>query len=470
MIFFEKKVRTRIAPSPTGFLHVGSAHTALFNYVFIKQNRGKFILRIDDTDKERSKKKYEEDIINGLKWLGFKYDKLYRQSERSKIYKKYLKKLLKKKLAFHCYHTKEELSREKEEQKKNMLVPKHVCEHKTLNKETSGQESIIRLNGSKGVIKFNDLIRGDIEYKASLFGDMAIAKDEDTPLYNFATVIDDYKMKISHIIRGEDHIPNTPKQILIQKALGIKTPIYAHLPLILGKDRSKLSKRDGATSVNEYLEAGYLPEAFINFLMLLGWNPGDDREVMKKEELFKIFSLQKVQKGGAIFNIDKLNWFNKEYLKLMPTKNLAERLKDYVPNEWQEKIKKDYSFWEQIVTLEKERLTKLSEIQGMVQYFFIKPTFSKALLVWKETDLNTTVQHLDKIIYLLSKLAEKSFSKETIKEAVWDYAEKMGRGNVLWPFRVALTGQTKSPDPFSIAEILGKRESLERLEYAKNQI
>jgi len=463
-----KKIRTRLAPSPTGPLHVGTARTALFNYIFARQNNGNFILRIDDTDKERSDKRFEEDILNGLKWLGLEYDKIYRQSEREDIYKNYLKKLLDKKIAFWCYHSKEELAAEKTEQMNKKEAPRHVCNHKNIKSlNHKNKNGIIRLRGSDEKIKFNDLIRGEIEYDASLLGDIAIAKDEKTPLYNFASVIDDEEMKISHVIRGEDHIPNTPKQILIQKALKIQTPFYAHLPLILGPDKSKMSKRHGSISINEYKRMGYLAQALLNFIILLGWNPGNDKEFFEKEEMLELFSLQKIQKGGAVFNIEKLNWFNREYIKKMSMGKLSQHTMEYISSEWKAQINKDKKLWYKILELEKPRLNVLSEIKERVDFFFEKPQLSRSLLI--HTFSNTS-QHLDKTEKILSSIDRHSFGAENIKKALWDYAEEKGRGNVLWPFRAALTGKAKSPDPFSVAEILGKKETLKRIQHAKEII
>ncbi|PJE73035.1 MAG: glutamate--tRNA ligase, partial [Candidatus Tagabacteria bacterium CG10_big_fil_rev_8_21_14_0_10_40_13] len=395
--------------------------------------------------------------MNGLKWLGLEYDKIYRQSEREDIYKNYLKKLLDKKIAFWCYHSKEELAAEKTEQMNKKEAPRHVCNHKNIKSlNHKNKNGIIRLRGSDEKIKFNDLIRGEIEYDASLLGDIAIAKDEKTPLYNFASVIDDEEMKISHVIRGEDHIPNTPKQILIQKALKIQTPFYAHLPLILGPDKSKMSKRHGSISINEYKRMGYLAQALLNFIILLGWNPGNDKEFFEKEEMLELFSLQKIQKGGAVFNIEKLNWFNREYIKKMSMGKLSQHTMEYISSEWKAQINKDKKLWYKILELEKPRLNVLSEIKERVDFFFEKPQLSRSLLI--HTFSNTS-QHLDKTEKILSSIDRHSFGAENIKKALWDYAEEKGRGNVLWPFRAALTGKAKSPDPFSVAEILGKKET-----------
>ncbi len=464
-----KPIKTRIAPSPTGPLHIGTARSALFNEIFAIQNKGKFVLRIEDTDKERSKKEFEDDIVEGFKWLDIVHHEFHRQSERLHIYKKYIQKLLEERKAFWCYHTKEELEQEKEKQLKNKEAPRHECEHKpkTRNPKLETKEKgIIRLRGTDKTIKFHDLIRDDIEIKGRVLGDIALAKNEDEPLYNFAVVVDDYEMEITHVIRGEDHISNTPKQILIHKALRLNPPLYGHLPLILGPDRSKISKRHGATSVNEYRKNGYLPAALTNFMAFLGWNPGDDRELMNKKEIVKSFSLEKVQKAGAIFNIEKLNWFNREYIRTMPTEKLSEELKNYLPSDWRGKAEKNSEFWKKTVELERPRLSRLSEITEGTEYLFEKPKLEKDSLNWKEESAENTVQYIDTTIKLLCSLTPEGFTADLAKKAIWGLAEEKGKGNVLWPFRMALTGLLKSPDPFSVSEILGKEETLRRLKSA----
>lgn len=424
----KNEITTRFAPSPTGMLHVGGARTALFNYLFAKQNNGKFILRIEDTDKERSKKEFEEDIINSLKWLGIDWDEFYKQSERTEIYKKYLQKLLDENKAY--------------------------LENKA-----------IRFKNPNKKISFDDLIRGKIEFDTTELGDFVIAKDKETPLYHFAVIIDDNEMGVTHVIRGEDHISNTPRQILIQEALGLPRPIYSHIPLILGPDRSKLSKRHGESSVMEYKNLGYLPEALNNFIAFLGWNPGTEKEIYSMEKLVKDFSLKKIQKSGAIFNIVRLDWLNKEYIKKANPDELKEWIKPYIPEP-------DFK----IINLLKERINKLSDIKslyddGELNYFLKQPEYEKEKLLWREEkDLNNTKNILEKVIDIIKNIDEKNFTQEDIKTAVWPYTEEKGRGNVLWPLRMALTGLDKSPDPLIISEILGKKEVLKRLEYAKIKI
>ena len=325
-----KNIRTRLAPSPTGFLHIGTARTALINYLVAKQNGGYFVLRIEDTDLQRSESRFEDDIVAGLKWLGIHWDEgievggdfaPYRQSERLETYKKYIKELLKQGRVYHCFCSEEEL----EEKRQKMLAEKKPAIYsgkcallgaeEVQERINNGERSVLRFRVPSKVVKFDDLVKGKIEFDTSLLGDITIAKDENTPLYNFAVVVDDHEMNINFVIRGEDHISNTPKQILIQEALGFSVPAYAHLPLVLGPDKRKMSKRDGATSLIEYKKDGYLPEAVVNFLVLLGWNPGDDREVFSLDELIKEFDIKKFQRSGAIFNIKKLDWFNAYYIK-----------------------------------------------------------------------------------------------------------------------------------------------------------
>lgn len=456
------KVRTRIAPSPTGPLHIGTARTALFGWLYAKQNKGSFILRIEDTDLERSDKRFEKDILEGLSWLGLIWDEdIYRQSERINIYEKYLKKLLNDSKAFWCPHTEEELASEREEQMGEKKPLRHICSFRNENKN----HGIIRIkNDVSNNIEFDDMIRGKVSFRSELLGDFVLAKDLKTPLYNFAVVVDDYEIKISHVIRGEDHIPNTPKQILIQRALGIPSPIYAHLPLILGSDRSKLSKRDGATSINEYKKDGYLPEAVVNFMALLGWHPKDDREIFSKEKLLKEFSFDRVQKGGAVFDIKKFNWMNGEYIKSAKTSEISDAFMQFLPNEWQEIANKDKVFWADIINLEKERISKLSEITNLVDYFFKNPYYSKELLRWKDKQEYQDIKlHLNALSKIISKVEEDSFNKDSLQEAIMPYANKQGRGDVLWPLRVALSGKRHSPGPFDIASILGKNTTIERI-------
>ncbi len=480
-------IRTRIAPSPTGSLHIGTARTALFNYLFAKKYGGKFVLRIEDTDLTRSDKKYEKDIFEGLDWLGIEADESpekggpyapYRQSERIASYKKYIEKMLAGGAAFYCFHSESELAEEKEKLLEAKRPPIHLCEYRTLDPNEAKAltdtktDYIIRFKTPAGrKITFRDLIRGEVSLDSDLLGDFSLAKRVDVPLYNFAVVVDDYEMEISHVIRGEDHISNTPKQLLLIEALGFPTPEYAHLPLILGPDRSKLSKRHGATSVGEYKEAGFLPEALFNFMALLGWNPGDNQEIFTKKELIEKFSIEKVQKSGAIFDLKKLEWMNGEYIRGTPLEELAKLTKPFFP-----KSKKGSDYIQKILALEQPRLKKLSELKEKTDYFFKEPAYDKELLRWKDMKDEEITTSLDKSIELLQKskagkaaeLEKIFFAEIGAGLASRSLGEGGDKGRILWPLRVAISGKKASPGPFEIMEVLGMEESKKRLEVAKD--
>jgi len=441
------KVKVRIAPSPTGFLHIGLARAALFNWLFAKKNSGDFILRIEDTDLERSEQRYDDDVVEALKWLGLNWDgQIYRQSERLDIYEKYLKELLDSGKAFWCGHPKEELEAEQKEQMARKEPPRHICEHK---KEKRSEGQIIRLavdENSTKTIRFDDAIRGTIEWEERLLGDLSLAKDLKVPLYNFAVVVDDVDMEISHVIRGEDHISNTPKQILIYEALGKNLPIFAHLPLVLGPDKSKLSKRHGATAINEY-KKDYLPEAMINFMGFLGYTYSKD--IISLEEMIKEFELEKVHKSGAIFDVKKLNWINSQYIKRLS------------PAEFK-KVVKMPDIPDAAVPLITERLEKLSDVQNF-SYLWEEPGYDKELLKWK----NFTFEDIKKSLEESRMIVERIVEKDAIRSALDDLGKKMGdRGLAYWPLRVAVTGEEKSPDPIDIISALGKEETLKRIDSA----
>lgn len=473
-MIFSKPIRTRFAPSPTGPLHIGGARTALFNFLFAKKHKGKFILRIEDTDVERSDILFENDISEGLKWLGLVWDEgPYRQSENATTHRHYLEALFKKKAAFWCPHSRKELSKEREEQIRQKSTAAHFCsfrENSDISKVLERGEGVIRFknNWQGKEIKFQDLIRGEVSFKGDILGDFSLAKNLEAPLYNFAVAIDDHLTKISHVIRGEDHISNTPKQILIQEALGFKRPAYAHLPLILGKDRAKLSKRNAVVSVNAYRHQGYLAEAVLNFLALLGWRPKEDeKEIMNLNQLIKEFGLENVQKGGAVFDLDKLNWFNQHYLKKISLAELESRLLEYLPEFWRKEAENSSDYWRKIVELERPRLVKLSDIKEGAEYFFEKPHYPRELLLWKDQkNFSEVKEYLQHLKIQLENISPSDFSKDKLRKFIMPYAEKHGRGNVLWPWRVALTGRRFSPDPFEVAEVLGKEKTAERLDGA----
>jgi len=378
----EKNVVVRFPPSPTGFLHIGRARTALFNFLFARQNKGKLVFRIEDTDSERSKKEYEADIIENLKWLGITYDEgPVRQSERSNLYKDHLKKMVE---SGHAY----------------------------ISKETEGERGeVIRFKNPNKKITFTDLVRGEIEFDTTDLKDFVIAKSLEEPLYHLAVVVDDYLMGITHIIRGEDGISNTPRQILIQEAIGAPRPLYAHIPLILAPDRSKLSGRHGAVSVIEYKKQGYLPEAIVNYLALLGLNPGNDVEIFSMQELIEKFNIDKVQKSGAIFNVEKLNWVNKEWIKKLPKAKLCDSILEFVPQKIKENLKNNQELFRKLIPIITERIHTFGEIRAMAEsgeldYYFDEPVYPKEKLIWKESSAETAKTNLEKISGMLKEIPQ----------------------------------------------------------------
>jgi len=464
----KRPVRVRFAPSPTGPLHLGTARAGLFNWIFARQNDGVFVLRIEDTDRERSEKKYENEILETFRWLGLNWDEgPYRQSERSEIYEKYIRQLLEKGLAYYCFCSQKQMAEEREAMLAQGFPPKYSGRCRQLKpeeveKRAKSESSVLRFRVKEGDISFTDTIRGKITTDMELIGDIVIAKDVKTPLYNLAVVIDDHEMKISHVIRGEDHIANTPKQILLQEALGFSHPHYAHLPLILSPDRSKLSKRYLETSIEDYRNEGYLPEAIVNFLVLLGWHPSPEkskdlttqveREIFTKDELLKVFDLKRVQKGGAAFSIEKLEWMNNQYIKSLPEKELLSHLEQFIPSNWDKKklVK--------ILGIERPRMKKLSDFRTLAEFFFELPKYEAELLIWKEAPKNEIKSNLEKVKEIVDK---NEYTTELMA-----FAEQQGKGNVLWPLRVALSGKTASPDPFEIMTILDKKEIMDRITIA----
>ncbi len=489
-------VRVRFAPSPTGFFHVGSARTVLFNWLFARQNNGKFILRIEDTDIERSNLEFEKDIMAGIKWLGLDWDESvdiggnygpYRQSERLDIYEKYLRQLLNEDKAYYCFCSKELLGTDRQAMLAQGLAPKYSGRCRSLSKEegeqriAKGESAVIRFRMPEVEVEFNDLIRGRIQFDASLIGDIVIARNLKSPLFNFSGAIDDFEMKISHVIRGEDHLSNTPKQILLQGALGFEEPKYAHLPLILSLDRSKMSKRFLETSLSDYREQGYLPEAIFNFLALLGWHPQDDREILSLEELIEKFDLKRVQKAGAVFSINKLEWLNTQYIKKLRPADLAKKIKDFIPIEWQKKENRELLI--KAIALEKDRIKKLVDFKDLADFFFELPDYDLSLLVWprpapiisgkieeKGIDKEKIIANLNLLAEEIDKIFKADFNKINLEKSIMPLTEVWGRGELLWPLRVALSGKEASPGPFDIMEVLGKEETLKRLKLATEKL
>lgn len=428
-----QKVITRFPPSPTGFLHIGSVRTALFNYLFARHNGGEMVFRFEDTDKERSRPEFEQDIIDGLTWLGLEAgnEMPYKQSERTDLYREHLHRLID---AGKAYEAEE-------------------------GKDGSGR-LVVRFRNPNAAVTFADAVRGDVTFDTTELGDFVIAKNADEPLYHFAVVVDDAEMGVTHVIRGEDHISNTPRQILILEALGFVRPQYAHIPLILAPDRSKMSKRHGAVSVNEYRAQGFVPEGLLNYLALLGWNPGGEQEVFALDELARLFTLDRVHKGGAVFDIEKLKWFNHEHLKRLSDEEYASRLDAFAGAQADMRL----------VPLIKERAQTLKEAQDMLEseFEFLRgASYDPELLLNKgKIAAPDASKHLKAVSEILSAIADEDFTAVHTKDAVWPYADQEGRGLVLWPLRVALSGREKSPDPFTILGLIGKQEALARIAQA----
>lgn len=457
-------VRVRFAPSPTGPLHIGSARTALFNYLFAKATGGKFILRIEDTDFERSKEEHTQNITDGLSWLGLSWDEYYKQSERINIYRGYLEKLIEEGKAYPCFCSKDDLEAERQAMLSQGLAPKYSGKCRSMPKEeakgrvAAGESYVIRFRTPETEVSFKDIIHGTIKFETSPIGDFVIARNLDQPLYQFAVVVDDMLMKINYVIRGDDHISNTPKQILIAKALGTDIPHFAHIPMILNPDRSKMSKRFADTSLQDYIDKGYLSEAIVNFLALLGWHPQDDQEVMDMGEIIKKFDISRVQKGGAVFNSEKLDWFNAYYLSHLPEGKLLEEAKKFLPSEWNINAKMLNSI--------KTRAKNLSELKEALFFYFELPEYSKDLLRWKEEDIKRVAENLRETLKLLEDTEDAVFTEKALEAKIMFMLEEKSRGEWLWPLRVALSGQKNSPGPFEMMEALGKAESVRRVQAA----
>ncbi len=484
-----EEIRVRIAPSPSGNLHVGTARTALFNYLFAKKNNGKFVLRIEDTDAERTSQAYIDNIFDSLKALGLNWDEgpdvggpygPYTQSERFDIYPKYVQELLDKGFAYECFCTPEELEAEKEEATKNKkaYVYSKKCESLTEEEKAKlraeGRKPAIRFSVEKAqkafhdspIIHFEDLVKGDLHQDTSLIGDFVIMKSNGSPTYNFAVVIDDMLMKISHIIRGEDHISNTFKQILIYEALGAEVPKFGHLGMILAPDRSKLSKRHGATAVSEFVEKGYLTDALINFVALLGWAPSDGVEIKTVDEIAADFRINEVSSSNSIFEYDKLNWMNSHYIKMLDIEDLKERLKPFLTKyDLSSMTDEQYT---KMVEITREPLTLLSDITNDVAYFFGKDVEIDPQVQADVLDTETSQEVLKTFV---EQAKDWEWTEENLHEKLEQfrgfYKEKGIKPKVtMWAIRAAVTGRTRGADMVGTLVVLGKETSLYRAQKA----
>lgn len=461
-------IRTRFAPSPTGHLHIGGARTALFNWLFARHHGGKFILRIEDTDRERSKEEYTRGILEGLAWLGIDWDEdLYYQSARMDVYKEYAYKLLAEGKAYRCYCTAETLEEKRKSALKEGRKPSYdrTCREET--RERLGEPFVIRFKTPvSGSVSYDDLIRGTITFQCEELDDLIILRTDETPTYNFTVVVDDALMGITHIIRGDDHINNTPRQILMYEALGFDLPRFGHVPLIHGKDRARLSKRHGATALLEYRDEGFLPEALMNYLARLGWAHGDE-EIFSKKELVEKFDLPNVGKSPAIFDMEKLLWLNSHYMKSLPAEEIARRLKPFLEA-------RGYAVTEKtklvpIVVNLRERAKTLKEMAQMADFFFRDEIEYEAAA--KEKFLTPSSKPiLERFLSDLRALpALGEAEQRAMVEAI---AKEHGKKlvDVIQPVRVALSGKTVSPGIFEVIDILGKAVVERRIERAISSI
>ena len=470
--------RVRFAPSPTGYLHVGGLRTALYNYLFSRNSKGKFILRIEDTDRNRYVPGAVENLISTLSWAGIEYDEgpekggdygPYKQSERLDIYKEHADLLIKNKKAYYCFCTTERLaSLREEQQKKNVqsMYDKHclgLTDEEIKHNLSEGLPHVIRLNVEPGKkIKFNDHIREEVEFSSDVVDDQVLIKTDKYPTYHLANVVDDHLMKITHVIRGEEWLSSTPKHVILYDAFGWEIPIFAHLPLLLNADRSKLSKRQGDVAVEDYKNKGYLKEALVNFVALLGWTAGDDKEYYDIEELISKFSLDRVNKSGAVFNIEKLNWLNEEHLRKKTDAELLQMLRTELKESKYSGLDYSDEYLLNVIVVMRERVSFIKEIFEKGSYFFEEPiTYEEAGVKkrWNIQSSEILKQYAGKIELITSP------SREDYENALKDTAANLDKGNgdVIHPLRLAISGVSGGPGIFDILYIIGKEKTLSRI-------
>lgn len=481
----EKKLKVRFAPSPTGPFHIGGARSALFNWLVARHADGTFLVRIEDTDLKRSTKESEENIKDSLKWLGMNWDEgidvggphgPYRQTERLDLYKKEVQRLLDEGKAYYCYCSAEELEKSRKAQLDAGKTPiydehcRHLTEEEKAKYEAEGRKPVVRLKVRKdGVFAFDDMVRGHVEFQAAGVGDFIIMKSDGIPVYNFAVVIDDAFMEVTHVIRAEEHLSNTPRQLAIYEALGYKPPKFGHISLILGEDHKKMSKRHGATSVTEYRNMGYLPEAVVNYLALLGWTPKGEQEIFTEEELIKQFSMKRVSSNDAVFDINKLNWINFQYMKKLDADQLYDLIfpflvkAGYVDAAVSEE-KKDWL--KEVIWFMKDHIYFAGQAADELKFFFEdmpELTDEDVLAIMKE---ETSGKLLKAFIEDLKAL--ETFDQAEIKKCFNACMKAQGiKGKAAYePTRIALTGATQGPGMFEMMELFGREKTMDRLEAA----
>lgn len=493
----EENVRVRFAPSPTGFLHIGGLRTALYNYLFARHHRGDFVLRIEDTDQNRYVENAEQDIISSLEWSGIEVDEgpqnpgefgPYRQSERKDLYKKYAEDLIEKGMAYYAFDTTEELDQMRERlQKSGNPSPKYdsITRQSMKNSLTlpqdevqklldEGAEHVVRLKvPRRETIRFEDLIRGHVSFESKGLDDQVLLKSDGMPTYHLANVVDDHLMKISHVIRGEEWLSSTPKHILLYQAFGWEPPKMAHLPLIMSPSGGKLSKRKAESegipiNTKDYIEQNYEPEALVNFLAFLGWSPGDDSEIHSLPDLCRLFTLDRVSKGGAVFNHKKLLWYNEIYLREQSNHQLAKRVKEITDNN--QILEADDEKLAKAIGLVKERVSKVEELITMGIFFFEDPAEydEKALKKWGDDSAGLVSDYQSRI----SDLSEEEFEAATLKSKLEEVINEhgVGFGKLMMPLRIAVTGQGFGPDLFTSMELLEKETVLRRIDTALKKL
>jgi len=482
-------VRVRFAPSPTGYLHLGNLRTALYAYLFAKNQGGKMILRIEDTDRERYVEGTIESLIRTMQTLNINYDEgvfldgdkliqkgslgSYIQSERSELYQQYVNQLLKQGSAYRCFCTKERLDEMRQQQQLAKMPTKydrHCCDlsaEEVQKKIDADNSFVVRLKIPEGKTTFEDVVRGKVTIDNSEIDDQVLLKSDGFPTYHLAVVVDDHLMEVSHIIRSEEWISSTPKHVMLYQMFGWELPVFAHLPMVLNPDKSKLSKRQGDVAAEDYLAKGYLPEALVNFMALLGYNPKGDQEIYGVDELIKLFDLSKVNASGAVFDVEKLNWMNGQYIREKSVESLVELCQPYL-DKADKKV--DTELLQKIVTIEQGRMTRLDEIADMSEMYTGEIKFDDpGIIAWKKADAADAKENLQGVIEFMEGLGEGELgSAELVEKALKRYIKDKGlqNGNVLWPTRVALSGQAASPSPFELTWALGREESLKRLKSA----
>ena len=479
-------IRVRFAPSPTGYLHVGGLRTALYNYLFAKRNNGTFILRIEDTDRKRFVEGAVDNLISALKWCGLEFDEgpntpgnygPYMQSQRLDLYKEYSENLIYSGHAYYCFCTQERLESLREEQQRQKLPQAkydkhclHLTQEEIKSNLDSGKQHVIRLNvPADKLITFDDIIREKVTFNSSNIDDQVLIKGDGYPTYHLANVIDDHLMGITHVIRGEEWLSSTPKHILLYNFFKWEIPIFAHLPLLLNPDRSKLSKRQGDVSVEDYRAKGYLKEALVNFVALLGWNAGDDKEFYDMQALIDNFSLERVNKAGAVFDPEKLNWLNSEHLRKKEDKEILSMLKEEIVNSSFNIDNYSDNYLLKVIAAMKERVSFIREYLTKSPYFFEAPIEYDPSSIEKNWKIETALQ-MEKLEIAFSKISNPI--KEEFENALNNIAEEMniGKGKLIHPLRLAVSGMSSGPGVFDILSIIGKVETSKRIKSAIKNI